>query len=87
MKSGDAFEIKKKSWECFCPDCDGKRKNSFKGEYCQRCKKFFKSSEYLAKMKRMPFPTECMRCRKETINEERENYYKAIFEKEEKKDE
>lgn len=32
MKSGDAFEIKKKSWECFCPDCDDKRKNSFKGD-------------------------------------------------------
>ena len=34
----------------------------------------------------MPFPTQCMKCRQETINEEREKYYKAIFEKEEKKD-
>ena len=83
MESGKAFELKKKSWEYFCKNCDEERKKTFKGGYCKKCKGFFKSSDYLAKMKRIPFPTQCMKCRQETINEEREKYYKAIFEKEE----
>ena len=30
-------------------------------------------------MKRLPFPKQCMKCRQESINEERKKYYKEIF--------
>ena len=81
MKSGDAFELKKKCWECFCSDCDNKRKKSFKNGNCAKCGKFFMSSEYFYKMKRIPFPKLCMKCKQEEISEQREKYYKEFFEK------
>ena len=79
MKSGIAFENRKKCWECFCNDCDEKRKKSFKNGNCEKCGKFFMSSEYLFLMKRIPFTKLCMKCRQEEINEEREKFYKEFF--------
>jgi vacuole morphology and inheritance protein 14 len=86
MKSGEAFELKKKCWDCFCNDCDSKRKKSFKNGNCEKCGKFFMSSEYFYKMKRMPFPKLCMKCRQEEISEKREKYYKEFFEKKNEED-
>ena len=71
--------MKKKCWDCFCGKCDEERKKNFKKSMCEKCKKFFVSSEYFFKMKRLPFPKQCMKCRQESINEERKKYYKEIF--------
>ena len=79
MKKGEIFELKKKCWDCFCGKCDEERKKNFKKSMCEKCKKFFVSSEYFFKMKRLPFPKQCMKCRQESINEERKKYYKEIF--------
>ena len=38
------------------------------------------SSQYLFKMKRLPFPKKCMACIQETMNEERNKFYKELFE-------
>ena len=79
MKSGIAFENRKKCWECFCNDCDEKRKKSFKNGNCEKCGNSFTSSEYLFLMKRIPFTKLCMICRQEEINEEIEKFYKEFF--------
>ena len=79
-KAGEIFELKKKCWECFCESCDEKRKKSFKGAKCEKCGKFYMSSQYLFKMKRLPFPKKCMACIQETMNEERNKFYKELFE-------
>ena len=38
------------------------------------------SSQFLFKMKCLPFPKKCMACIQETMNEERNKFYKELFE-------
>ena len=79
----DAYNLKKKCWEGFCPACDEKRKKSFQGATCSICKKFFKSSAYVYKMKRNDFPDKCQKCTQEDRNKLRDDYYKENFDEEE----
>jgi hypothetical protein len=72
----DLYNLRKKCWECFCLDCEAKRKNSFKGAKCSVCSNFFKSASYIYKMKRLPFPDKCMKCRQTDVNKNRDEFYK-----------
>ena len=69
------YKNKKKCWENFCEDCDDKRKNSFLGKKCSNCSKFYKSSEYVYKMKRNNFPDKCQKCTQEFRNQLRKDFY------------
>jgi hypothetical protein len=71
----DIYNNKKKCWENFCDGCNNKRKGSFKGASCSMCKKFFKSSAYVYKMKRTDFPDKCQKCTQENRNELRGEFY------------
>lgn len=78
----DLYNLKKKCWDALCPDCENKRKNSFKGATCTVCKGFFKSAAFIYKMKRIPFPDKCMKCRQEDVNKQRDDFYKDNNEQE-----
>ncbi len=74
-KALDLYQNKKKCWENFCDGCNTKRKNSFKGATCTTCNKFFKSSAYVFKMKRVSFPDKCMKCKQLNTNDMRNEHY------------
>ena len=70
-----ALDLKKKCWEPFCDECDGKRKKILKSLKCVRCGSGFMTSPYIWKMKRLPFPEMCQQCQQEVENENRNKFY------------
>ena len=70
-----ALDLRKKCWEPFCSECDGKRNKVLKPLKCARCGINYRTSEYIWKMKRLPFPKMCQKCEQEDNNENRNKYY------------
>ena len=66
-----ALDLRKKCWDPFCEECDGKRKESIKGLKCAKCGKNFMTSPYIWKMKRQPFPEMCQKCEQQDKIENR----------------
>ena len=79
IKLINEFEIKKKYEDFLCEQCDYKIKESYKSEECKKCKKSFQESEFLYKIKKIPFPKKCPNCKNEEILQEREEFYRKIF--------
>ena len=79
IKLINEFEIKKKYEDFLCEQCDFKIKESYKSEECKKCKKTFQESEFLYKIKKIPFPKKCPNCKNEEILQEREEFYRKIF--------
>ena len=70
-----ALDLRKKCWEPFCDECDGKRNKLLKPLKCERCGINYRTSQYIWKMKRLPFPKMCQKCEQEDKNENRNKYY------------
>ena len=70
-----ALDLRKKCWEPFCGECDIKRNKDLIPLKCARCGIKYRTSQYIWKMKRLPFPRMCQKCEQEENNEKRNKYY------------
>ena len=70
-----ALDLRKKCWDPFCDECDGKRKKNLISLKCDKCGSNYRTSPYIWTMKRQPFPNMCQKCEQEDKNENRNKYY------------